>query len=317
MAVNSISSQLVTQLAVATVAQGTAPGTELFARLKEYVQVDLRDTLKVLADYVSLVIFTRQPLRIELPEQVKIHGVSSVVEMNQIVSDATNGKIPSYFTQTPAEELIVLAIANFSKLWLYQFETVKPGSFHTPGGSVPCEMMANEMDLFGTERRIADQFLTIADLPYKGGEATMRVILPNPMSKEGWSLTPPTLSDADLQFIAGLQLEEKWTDTNVQMPKFVQQNVHNLTSQISKLFPELFAPGSLDGLFPGAYVTSVQQNASIAVTEKGTDAVACTGIRCVSICASATLICNRPFVYMILVKGFILFVGVVVKPTLD
>ena len=240
--------------------------------------------------------------------------------INQWVSDATQGMIPSVVT--PAEiqtSLVVLADAiYFDAKWENQFEAAltSPGVFLRPDNSqVSAAMMQGEPSTLPIYNGGG---VTAVQLPYVGDQYAADVIMPTSQSLADFvaTLSPGELTGIERQLISTENVE-------VTLPKF------DISSQLS-LGPILAALGMPDAFSSAADFSGIdgrtdlqiglaKQSAVIQVDEAGTTAAAATVI---AIAGSIPLlpvrvVIDHPFLFVIrdLTSGAIIFTAQVTDPT--
>jgi serpin B len=148
-----------------------------------------------------------------------------------------------------------------------------------------------------------------AELPYRGGELAMRVLLPAPGVSADSMLRPETMS----RVAAALRP----LPVQVQLPRW------KITSsmQLAALGPAALYghDADLSGIHPGLYLARAEQRAYIEVDERGTEAAAATSLVGVTSARPApqrVFRADRPFAFAIVhpPTGLPLFVGRVADP---
>ena len=171
--------------------------------------------------------------------------------------------------------------------------------------------------------------LTMLELPYKGGEISMVVLVPTKIS--GLAEIEATLSGAKLtRWIAQL----KQRKTHVYLPKFKASHRYELDAALVALGmdsafkdPRLLGGANFSGITRNFLfqLTGMVHQAAVNVDEDGTKAVSVTSMQFFGIPASApprwltftpTFRADRPFLFLIRHResGSVLFLGRVMKP---
>ena len=159
--------------------------------------------------------------------------------------------------------------------------------------------------------------VTMVELPYKGGELSMVVVLPK-----------RTDALADLEKKLTPELIAKWFGElkdrgaqEVSLPKFKVETRYELPEHLKALgMKDAFGPGAdftgMAASSPG-WITAVTHKAFVDVNEEGTDAAAATavGISVTSAPVIPTMRVDRPFVFLIRerLSGTILFLGKIAR----
>jgi serpin B len=237
--------------------------------------------------------------------------------INQWVSDQTNAKIPKLLAPGVLDASTVLVLANavyFHADWDSAFRPDSPnGPFQTATASVSVPMMVRKDPVAG----VAGAGYKMATLPYKGGTASMVVIVPDAGTFDAF--------EAGLTFDALEAILAHATTTGylLSMPRFKFGAAVGLHDTLSKMgMPDAFG-GSADfsGIDGGhdLFIGDVIHQAMIAVDEKGTEAAAATAVTVETTGGgfAESLTVDRPFLFAIRdeATGTILFLGRVVDPS--
>jgi serpin B len=241
--------------------------------------------------------------------------------MNQWVEKKTEKRIQDLFPQGSIDGQTRLVIANavyFKGRWEEPFakEHTRPETFHLGAGA---ETQAPTM--FVSERfrlaRIAEA--RVLELPYKGGQLSMLVLLPD--SVEGLASLENRL-DADSLLTWTSAMDERKVE--VHLPRFTSTREFSLARTLAVLgMPSAFDARTAD--FSGIdgardlHISLVAHKAFVDVNEEGTEAAAATGVvtTVTSITMPERFRVDRPFLYLIRdrASGCILFLGRVTDPT--
>lgn len=247
-------------------------------------------------------------------------GSDMVQKINDWVNEKTDGMIPKFMDEAPANLKICLmnAIA-FDAKWQIPYgedDIYEEGEFNNADGTV------SEVPFMSSTEKdyIEDDYFTGFIKDYKGGRYAFMALLPK--------------KENDKDFLAkGIEQidfykyykERQSYEVYAEMPEFDCEMSKDLTEFCKQLGLEsLFTPkADFSGITTSEdiMVDSVLQKAVIKVNRAGTRAAAVTGMICVAGCApdfdntkSVTL--DRPFVYAVINKeydGLLVFTGVVKK----
>jgi serpin B len=243
--------------------------------------------------------------------------------INAWVEKQTKDKIKELFKPGLLNGLTRLVLTNaiyFKGLWQAAFpkKNTAPGDFLlTAGGRVRVPLMHQEHELLyhdgGTFQML--------ELPYKGGELSMVVLLPK--KTDGLAALEKALTEDRLA--AGLsRLRPHQVD--VTLPSFKVTAEFGLNQTLAAMgMRDAFVPRVAD--FSGMngkrnlFIQAVVHKAFVDVNEEGTEAAAATGVA-VGVCSytppppRAVFRADHPFVYLIRDHrtGSILFVGRLTNP---
>jgi len=243
---------------------------------------------------------------------------NSVRQINQLVSEKTNGKVEDLLLEQDIDELTRLVLINavyFKAVWKQSFdaeETFQSGFQSPVAGNINTDYMNMEAKV-----RILEDPLNgveILELPYADSSKSMLFILPN-----------STTNDISSR-IAGINLadirRQPQVDTIVTIPKFSMKYQTYLKEKMKNLgATDVFSQSAnLRGISeqPLAATEGVHQ-AFIEVNEEGTEAAAATavvvGLRTAR--RKRQFFANRPFLFMVydFSHNVPLFAGKVVDPS--
>jgi serine protease inhibitor len=244
-------------------------------------------------------------------------------QINQWVSDQTQGKIPSIIDNIPGGVRMYLINAiYFKSIWKNKFNAAdtKKMSFKTStGNTIQTDFMSGRIEFGNYVVNDNGKFTQIAELPYSNDRYSMVVILPDESSSVNELIT--NLDTA------------KWNKWMRPMGGGIKNQVYFPKLKFSystRLNDALIALGmgkafsddaDLSGITAGGglQITEVKQKAYVEVNEQGTEATAATVVvGGVSAPAPTELNLNRPFVFAIRENssGLILFAGIVNNPLL-
>jgi serpin B len=151
------------------------------------------------------------------------------------------------------------------------------------------------------------------ELPYKGEQIAMDIILPDDFSAFEESLDITTIN----QILAAMDSR----DVQLSMPKFKFASDFDLKDALSALgMPVAFDPANADfsGItnVEGLYIQGVVHQAFVAVDEEGTEAAAAGAVIIGTVSMPESFTVDSPFIFLIrdVQTGSILFMGRVLNP---
>jgi serpin B len=245
--------------------------------------------------------------------------------INNWVAQKTEDKIKELLPQGSIDSLARLVLTNaiyFYGAWAIPFDEDLTGSgnfYLADGDVVSVPMMSFSPRTKGSEtlRAVVLDGYTAVELPYKGKEISMLILVPD----RGRFFEIEQALDANLldQIIESLT---SW-DLNLLMPKFKYESEFQLKDTLSQLgMPEAFDPDYAD--FTGMtgprelFIQEGYHKGFISVDEKGTEAAAATAVVIGFTAAPTplTVTIDRPFIYLIrdIQTNAILFIGRVLNP---
>jgi len=240
---------------------------------------------------------------------------TAVKSINDWVSTATAGKIPTILDRIKSDEVMFLINAIYFKgSWRAKFDPALTidAPFHGIAGDQPMKLMHRE----GTIRYMQTPAFSAVDLPYGNSAYSMSVVLPNvgqsvdavlaSLRTDTWSAWTTQFQDAEL---------------DLHLPRLA------LTWE-RMLIPDLQALGMRAPFQAGAadfsrmspagdrlFISTVKQKTYVNVNEEGTEAAAVTnvGISLTSAPLRTQFRVDRPYVFVIRerLSGTILFLGAI------
>ena len=239
--------------------------------------------------------------------------------INSFIEEQTNGKIKELIPEGFLDSMTRLVITNaiyFKGTWKWQFDPkdTKDRDFKiTPTNvvKVPMMYMKPEKAMFNYAHL---EDLQILELPYKGENVSMLIILPE-KDLNSIHLTAENL--------------EKWKSEmkktkieSIYLPKFEFDTKYLLNENLKTLgMPTAFTPSADFSGISGKkdlFIDFVIHKAYVKVDEEGTEAAAATGVgmKLTAMPESIVFRADHPFLFIIQQKdtGNILFMGRVVNP---
>jgi serpin B len=259
--------------------------------------------------------------------RVDFKGSSEAVRatINQWVEEKTEDKIKDLLpagSVTPTTRLVLTNAIYFKGDWQAQFDKAqtKDEDFHVSAAQTvktPLMHLTSKLGYFN-----GGTFQTV-DIPYKSGELSMIVLLPN--DEGGLPALEKSFTSANAkQWLSQLRPGSKIVLT---LPKFKMTQQFQLGGTLSAMgMSTAFARGAAD--FSGMtgkrdlWISAAIHKAYIDVNEEGTEAAAATGIVMRSMIAARpeppiVFRADHPFLFLIRDNhsGAILFIGRVNDPT--
>lgn len=234
--------------------------------------------------------------------------------INAWVKKHTNGRIPQLFAKLPNTTRAVLANAIYFKAnWAEPFDPsdTAPGSFAAPAGAVQAQFMK----LTGGLPLAHTEGCTAVQLPYRGGRFSALALMPSSGSLANFTADLTTAKLRDIT--AALKSQP----VSLRLPKFTSNTSLDLTTVLKQL-------GMTDAFTTTAnftklakqplMVNTVVQKDYLAVTEKGTEAAAATGVGLspTAIMRTTPVDFDHPFLFLVrdTKTGAILFASQVQNP---
>ena len=240
---------------------------------------------------------------------------NAVKSINDWVSTATAGKIPTILDQIKSDEVMFLINAIYFKgSWRAKFDPALTidAPFHGIAGDQPMKLMHRE----GTIRYMQTPAFSAVDLPYGNSAYSMSVLLPNvgqsvdavlaSLRTDTWSAWTTQFQDAEL---------------DLHLPRLALTWERMLIPDLQALgMRAAFQAGGADfsrisPLGDRLFISTVKQKTYVNVNEEGTEAAAVTnvGISLTSAPLRTQFRVDRPYVFVIRerLSGTILFLGAI------
>jgi len=239
--------------------------------------------------------------------------------INTWVSDKTAGKIPELVGRGAVNTLTRLVLTNaiyFKGAWKHPFEPhrTSDGLFRLPDGEEIFVPMMYQTRLFAYSETEGCQAV---ELPYKGGQASMLLILPGRGEFDAFSRT------LEVEKLGSITAGLKPRDVTLTMPRFKFEFSLSLKQALSKLgmASAFTSQADFSGMSGDSelYLQDVLHKAFVAVDEEGTEAAAATAVMVgikMYMPLSVRMTLDRPFIFLIRhnATGTILFAGQVANP---
>src|SRR5262245_22297939 len=244
--------------------------------------------------------------------------------INSWAEEETRGKIKDLLPSGSIDDQTAMVLANavyFKGNWDQQFDKVATNDrpfFLADGGTVTVPLMHQEKCRC---RYAALDGFQVLELPYKGGDLSMVVILPK--KHDGLPEIEKQLTAANLA--KWLEATQEKKEFSVYIPRFRMEQAESLD-----LVKPLGALGMVDAFDPHradftrmlssspVYINHVMHKAFVEVNEEGTEAAAATAATFQPVSASIKpeFRADRPFIFLIRDRphSTILFLGRFVKP---
>ncbi|XP_011359590.1 antithrombin-III isoform X2 [Pteropus vampyrus] len=258
------------------------------------------------------------------PLDFKENAESSRVTINQWISNKTEGRITDVIPRDAINELTVLVLVNtiyFKGLWKSKFspENTRLESFNrVDKEDCQAPMMYQEGKF--RYRRVAEG-TQVLELPFKGDDIAMTLILPKPeksLAKVERELTPEVLQEWLDQLAETLLVAH--------VPRFRIEDSFSVKEQLQDMgLVDLFSPekAKLPGIVAEGrndlFVSDAFHKAFLEVNEEGSEAAASTAIAIAGRSLNhnrVTFKANRPFLVLIreVALNTIIFMGRVANP---
>ncbi len=256
--------------------------------------------------------------------------------INRFIEEQTNNKIRDLIPQgflDPMTRLVLTNAIYFKGTWEWQFDAslTRDQDFKvTPDKTVKVPMMY--MDNDKAKFNYADLGdLQILEIPYKGGDVSMLVLLPEQGEEFDYETRETieysyTLEDIELSHEKLEEYKMQMAETKmdaIYLPKFEFDTKYFMKETLIAMgMPTAFSMGADFSGMTGnrdLFISFVIHQAYVRVDEQGTEAAAATavGMELKAAMPSNVFRADHPFIFIIQQKdtGNILFLGKVVDPT--
>ncbi|MFW3145558.1 MAG: serpin family protein [Thermoplasmatota archaeon] len=240
--------------------------------------------------------------------------------INTWVEERTHDRIQDLIPPDVLDALTYMVLTNaiyFKGEWVYEFneDDTTEKTFQTPDGQVTVDMMSLKVEEEDTLPYYEDDDLQALELPYKGDELSMILVLPRDGDMDG------LISDLDAEKFQNIRSGLQDMEGTVWLPKFKLETKYELVPTMKELGMNApFGDADFSGISDqGApYISNIIHQTFIEVDEKGTEAAAATAVVMRELSAEGFYFnANQPFLFMIQQKGTgnILFTGIIRDPT--
>ena len=236
--------------------------------------------------------------------------------INSFIAEQTNNKIKELIPNGVLTHETVAVLTNaiyFKGTWEYKFDKsqTREEDFKVTSNKTVKVQMMRMSDVKLNYSDLGN--LQILELPYKGGEISMLILLPRGDLKD-------IESNLTLEKISQYRSRMMETEISVSLPKFEFSTKYELGGTLQNLgMKKAFGVADFSRMSPngkGLFISFVLHQAYIKVDEEGTEAAAATAVG-ISKTAAMTFRADHPFIFIIQERktGNILFIGRVVDPT--
>jgi serpin B len=247
---------------------------------------------------------------------------AAVSRINSWTNENTNGKITELVTRdtiNPDTRLVLTNAIYFKGSWVKAFEAENTldGDFHTPKKAVKAKLM-HQTAKYAYQKTDDEQ---VIDLPYKGHDLVMTVILPRelPLSEYESTLTQEKIDNLTKSMYS--------QEVNVVLPRFKTTAEFQLRPTLNKLGMNMAFSDHADfsniTSEEDLKISAVIHKAFVEVNEEGTEAAAATAVS-MMLCASFLrsdepeyFRADKPFFFLIRNRktGTVYFTGRITDPT--
>lgn len=250
-------------------------------------------------------------------------AVRACKKINSWVEEKTHSKIKKLVApeNLSGAQLVLTNAIYFFGHWNKAFkvkDTQKEADFYLDEGKTAKVEMMYQKESFAYGE---DEDLQVLELPYKGNELSMVVLLPK--KKDGLADVENKLSDEKIkEWTAMLGMPQ---EVQVYLPKFKVESSFSLRDTLANMgMPDAFDDkadfSGIDGS-GGLSISAVLHKAFVEVDEKGTEAAAATAVIMTKAAfmpekQPAVFEANHPFLFFICEKasGAVLFFGRIQNP---
>lgn len=249
--------------------------------------------------------------------QVDFAKQAALAAIDAWCKQQTNGRITKLFDQLDPSTVAVLANAVYFKAdWTSPFDSQQTSDapFTTASGSTSSVPTMHNSQA-AVPAAVTPDYEAV-QLPYKGDRFAALAIMPTKQSLAGFVRG---LTAGELQHVVASLAQG---EVDLTMPKFTTSSTTDLVDTLKQLgVHAAFAGGDFSPMSPapGLAVSDVLQRDYLAVTEKGTEAAAVTGIGIASsaVTQEQTVHLDHPFLFLVrdTQTGAILFASAVNDPS--
>lgn len=242
-----------------------------------------------------------------MPANFKSEAEEARLAINAWVEEATKSKIKDLLPGGIIDSDTALVLVNavyFKGAWKDQFDTFATslGNFHVSKGKVKTVDMMHNVARYRVCTKCEGLKAGAIELPYKGGKASMLILLPDDV--EGLADLEASLTATNLAGImAALQGPAK--SVNLSLPRFKVEQATDLKMTLRCMgIKDLFSDGAdLSGINgkKELAVSAAIHKAFVEVSEEGTEAAAATVMAASNSCArfATNFTVDHPFMFLI------------------
>ncbi len=244
--------------------------------------------------------------------------------INKRVEQQTNGHIKDLLPSRAIDRLTALVLTNaiyFKGDWMTPFdpESTAEADFHVTSERSTSVPFMNQTAVF---KCYGGRTFLMLVMPYKGGDLSMVVFLPN--DRNGLDAFEQSLTLASLTDWLQSARALPGAKFNLMLPKFNVSSQFDLRATLQEMgIRQAFGTADFSGMTPGKTlrISNVIHKAYVAVDEKGSEAAAATAVEMglIGSGGSSPIIfqADHPFVFLIRDdrSGLILFMGRVSDPS--
>ncbi|ELW71272.1 serpin B4 [Tupaia chinensis] len=231
----------------------------------------------------------------------------SRVKINSWVESQTNEKIKDLFPDGTISNNTALVLVNavyFKGQWDQKFnkERTEEAEFWLNKDTSKSVQMMKQSESFNFAS-LEDVQAKILEIPYKGKDLSMVVLLPNEADGLG-QLEDKLTSEKLIEWMSSQNMNKRQVD--LCLPKFKVEESYDLKATLEAMgIVDAFSPqgADLSGMTGSRdlVVSKIMHKSYVEVTEEGTEAAAATGALAVpmSMPIRENFCCNRPFLFFI------------------
>ncbi|XP_027702798.1 leukocyte elastase inhibitor-like [Vombatus ursinus] len=207
-------------------------------------------------------------------------------EINQWVKEQTEGKIPELLASGSVDSLTKLVLVNaiyFKGNWEEKFDE----ALTTDAQFRLNKREKKSVKMMYQKKKLPYGYITalkcrVLELPYKGKELSMIILLPDDIEDDSTGLK-------EIEKQLSMEKLAEWThhenldtiDVHVHLPKFKMENTYNLNSDLARMgVSDLFIGGKADlsGMSGSRdlFISQIVHKSFVEVNEEGTEAAAAT-----------------------------------------
>ncbi|XP_005081504.1 serpin B4 [Mesocricetus auratus] len=245
-------------------------------------------------------------------------------KINSWVESQTNGKIKDLFPHGSLSSDTIMVLVNavyFKGQWDHKFDekqTVEENFWLNKSTSNPVQMMKQRRKF--NVNFVEDVQAKIVELPYKGKELSMFILLPDEI--DGLKkLEDKLTADKLIEWTSPQNMHV--VELDLSLPRFKVEEKYDLPAPLEHMgMVDAFIPQKADfsGISgsQGLVVSNILHKSFIEVNEEGTEAAGATGVEVsvTSISIPEVVTCDHPFLFYINYKknNSILFLGRLSSP---